>query len=73
MFLSENDLILFSGDSITDGNRVKKMDCNHIMGHGYTLFLPSLLLKMRPVCRDLPIKAIREPQWKICLQSGRRM
>ncbi|MBR4858084.1 MAG: SGNH/GDSL hydrolase family protein [Clostridia bacterium] len=35
MKLSKNDVVLFSGDSITDGNRKKNMDCNHIMGHGY--------------------------------------
>ncbi|MBP3696193.1 MAG: SGNH/GDSL hydrolase family protein [Clostridia bacterium] len=35
MKLGKNEVILFSGDSITDGNRGKSMDCNHIMGHGY--------------------------------------
>lgn len=35
MKLSDKDVVLFSGDSITDGNRGKSMDCNHIMGHGY--------------------------------------
>ena len=35
MKLTEKDVVLFSGDSITDGNRGKSMDCNHIMGHGY--------------------------------------
>ena len=35
MKLSKNDVVLFSGDSITDGNRKKNMDCNHIMGHAY--------------------------------------
>ncbi len=33
--LDKNDVVLFSGDSITDGNRVQRMDLNHIMGHGY--------------------------------------
>ena len=41
--LSENDLILFSGDSITDGNRGKSMDCNHIMGHGYQYIISARL------------------------------
>lgn len=41
MKLSENDLILFSGDSITDGNRGKSMDCNHIMGHGYQYIISA--------------------------------
>ncbi len=35
MKLTEKDVVLFSGDSITDGNRGHKMDCNHILGHGY--------------------------------------
>lgn len=33
--LDENDIVLFSGDSITDGNRCCRMDLNHILGHGY--------------------------------------
>lgn len=35
MKLTEKDIVLFSGDSITHGNRGQKMDCNHILGHGY--------------------------------------
>lgn len=35
MKLTDTDIVLFSGDSITDGNRLHKMDLNHIMGHGY--------------------------------------
>lgn len=35
MKLTNKDIVLFSGDSITDGNRGHSMDCNHIMGHGY--------------------------------------
>ena len=27
--------ILFQGDSITDGNRGRSADPNHILGHGY--------------------------------------
>ena len=27
--------ILFQGDSITDGNRGRSKDPNHILGHGY--------------------------------------
>ena len=26
---------LFQGDSITDGNRTRNNDWNHVMGHGY--------------------------------------
>lgn len=43
MKLNKNDVILFSGDSITDGNRGKSMDCNHIMGHGYQYIVASKL------------------------------
>lgn len=35
MILTNKDVVLFSGDSITEGNRGRKMDCNHIFGHGY--------------------------------------
>ncbi len=41
MYLNSNDIVLFSGDSITDGNRGRKMDCNHIMGHGYQFILAA--------------------------------
>lgn len=43
MKLNKNDVVLFSGDSITDGNRGKCMDCNHIMGHGYQYIVASQL------------------------------
>lgn len=43
MKLNSNDIILFSGDSITNGNRGEKMDCNHIMGHGYQSIVASVL------------------------------
>lgn len=43
MKLNKNDVVLFSGDSITDGNRGKSMDCNHIMGHGYQYIVASRL------------------------------
>lgn len=37
-----NDLIfLFQGDSITDGNRGRNFDPNHIMGHGYAFSIAS--------------------------------
>ena len=31
----ENLVFLFQGDSITDGNRGRNEDPNHILGHGY--------------------------------------
>ncbi len=43
MKLGKNEVVLFSGDSITDGNRGKSMDCNHIMGHGYQYIVASRL------------------------------
>lgn len=39
--LKENDIILFQGDSITDGNRGRNEDLNHIHGHGYQYILAS--------------------------------
>jgi lysophospholipase L1-like esterase len=41
--LSQNDVVLFIGDSITDGNRGLTMDLNHIMGHGYQQIVASRL------------------------------
>ena len=41
--LSQQDVVLFSGDSITDGNRGRSMDCNHIMGHGYAEMISGRL------------------------------
>lgn len=38
----ENGLVfLFQGDSITDGNRGRNKDPNHIMGHGYAFSIAS--------------------------------
>ena len=39
--LKDNDVILFQGDSITDGNRGRNDDLNHIHGHGYQYILAS--------------------------------
>lgn len=39
--LKDNDVILFQGDSITDGNRGRSNDPNHIHGHGYQYILAS--------------------------------
>jgi len=41
--LKKGDIIIFSGDSITDGGRGRSMDCNHIMGHGYQYILAGRL------------------------------
>ena len=43
IYLNSKDIVLFSGDSITDGNRGRKMDCNHIMGHGYQFIVSARL------------------------------
>ncbi len=37
----ENLLFLFQGDSITDGNRGRNEDPNHILGHGYCFAVSS--------------------------------
>jgi lysophospholipase L1-like esterase len=34
---------LFQGDSITDGNRTRDKDWNHVMGHGFTYLIASRL------------------------------
>jgi hypothetical protein len=34
-------IFLFQGDSITDGNRGRNNDPNHIMGHGYAFSIAS--------------------------------
>jgi lysophospholipase L1-like esterase len=39
----ETFTILFQGDSITDGNRGRNEDPNHIMGHGYAFSIASRL------------------------------
>ena len=36
-----HDTILFQGDSITDGNRGRSLDPNHILGHGYQFDIAS--------------------------------
>jgi len=37
----ENARILFQGDSITDGNRGRSADPNHILGHGYCFIIAA--------------------------------
>lgn len=37
----ENARILFQGDSITDGNRGRNQDPNHILGHGYCFIIAA--------------------------------
>lgn len=49
----EGYTILFQGDSITDGNRTRNNDWNHVMGHGYQFILASKLWY------DLPKKGLR--------------
>lgn len=41
--IAENSVVLFQGDSITDGNRGRNNDPNHIMGHGYAFGIASRL------------------------------
>ena len=38
---SKNAQILFQGDSITDGNRGRSADPNHILGHGYAFLIAA--------------------------------
>ncbi|WNS46744.1 SGNH/GDSL hydrolase family protein [Paenibacillus sp. MMS20-IR301] len=48
-----NKVFLFQGDSITDGNRDRGNDLNHILGHGYAYIIGSRLAnelaEQRPV------------------------
>lgn len=39
----DNCTFLFQGDSITDGNRTRNNDWNHVMGHGYAYLVASRL------------------------------
>ncbi|HEX8315523.1 MAG TPA: SGNH/GDSL hydrolase family protein [Flavisolibacter sp.] len=39
---------LFQGDSITDGNRTRNNDWNHVMGHGYQFIVASKLWYEQP-------------------------
>ncbi|TSD67059.1 SGNH/GDSL hydrolase family protein [Inquilinus sp. KBS0705] len=41
--ISNDAVILFQGDSITDGNRTRDNDWNHVMGHGYACLIASRL------------------------------
>ena len=43
MRLRENEIVLFQGDSITDGNRGRDLDPNHVMGHGYQFIVGARL------------------------------
>ncbi len=43
MKMYENDVLLFTGDSITEGNRARIMDCNDVLGHGYQTIISSRL------------------------------
>jgi lysophospholipase L1-like esterase len=43
MASSKGLTILFQGDSITDGNRTRNQDWNHVMGHGYQCLVASRL------------------------------
>jgi lysophospholipase L1-like esterase len=38
---TKNARILFQGDSITDGNRGRNADPNHILGHGYPFIIAA--------------------------------
>jgi lysophospholipase L1-like esterase len=38
---TEGSRILFQGDSITDGNRGRSADPNHILGHGYAFLISA--------------------------------
>ena len=39
----DHTTFLFQGDSITDGNRTRNLDWNHVLGHGYAYLIASRL------------------------------
>lgn len=41
--MSQERLVLFQGDSITDGNRDRGQDLNHVLGHGYAYIIAGTL------------------------------
>ena len=43
-----NETILFQGDSITDGNRGRSADPNHVLGHGYVFSIASRYAEAYP-------------------------
>lgn len=47
-FIKENYTLLFQGDSITDGNRTRNNDWNHLMGHGYVYIIAGKLWYQYP-------------------------
>jgi len=46
--IKSNQTILFQGDSITDGNRTRNQDWNHVLGHGYQFIIASKLWYENP-------------------------
>ncbi len=46
--LPPNPVILFQGDSITDGNRGRNQDPNHILGHGYQFIIAADIAAREP-------------------------
>ena len=60
-----NERVLFQGDSITDGNRGRSADPNHILGHGYAFIIAArhgagfaefpTSLEAASACRDAAI------------------
>jgi lysophospholipase L1-like esterase len=46
--LPSNPVILFQGDSITDGNRGRNQDPNHILGHGYQFIIAADIASHEP-------------------------
>src|SRR3954451_16629557 len=48
--------ILFQGDSITDGNRGRNADPNHILGHGYVFIIAAIDLQKRWAADAIELK-----------------
>lgn len=47
-FFPQGARVLFQGDSITDGNRGRNDDSNHILGHGYVFLIAAKFGSLYP-------------------------
>jgi len=56
-----NGGIVFQGDSITDGNRGRSADPNHILGHGYVFIIAARHGAAFP---DLKLDQLMADEWQ---------
>lgn len=67
-------VILFQGDSITDGGRSRNDDPNHFLGHGYAYLISSRLgaelAEKQPTFYNRGLVGIAHP---ICMHAGMKI